>query len=227
MNTKKIIIAFALAVIPLMSSAKFTFVTVKDVVEEIQNNYSSFKCMSADFIIESEKGGKKTVRNGSLKSMTPNYLLVDFSNPRGQKIVSDGDVMWMYIPSLNVVAEQDLKDDEKGLFSSNSSSGLQRLFKKYHYRFAQKEQPSSDSDGKKYYTIMLQQKESRSGFKTIKIWVDDTYFVRKAEGVTSSGKTVRMIFSNIDTKKEFQKGIFKMDKPASARIIKNPMLSEE
>ena len=227
MNTKKNILVFFMVLAPLLLSAKFSFTTVSDVVDEVKKKYASFEGMSADFVIESEKGGKKTVRSGTLKSKFPNYLMVDFFSPAGQKIVSDGRVMWLYIPSLNVVAEQDLKDDESGIFSSNSRTGLQRLFKKYHYKFAQKEQPFIDADGKKYYLIDLQQKESRSGFKTMKIWIDEKYMITRAEGVTSAGKTVKIRFSKIDTSKDFQKGIFKMDKPASARVIKNPMLSEE
>lgn len=227
MNTKKNIFMFLLLLLPAFLSAKFTFTTVSDVVDEVKKKYASFEGMSADFVIESEKGGKKTVRSGTLKTKFPNYLLVDFFSPAGQKLVSDGRVMWLYIPSLNVVAEQDLKDDESGIFSSNSRTGLQRLFKKYHYKFAQKEQPFTDKDGKKYYLIHLQQKESRSGFKTMNIWIDENYLIIRAEGVTSAGKTVKIRFSKIDTAKDFPKGIFKMDKPANARVIKNPMLSEE
>lgn len=205
--------------------AKFDFTTVSDIVKKVKEKFASVECYTAEFTIDSEKGGKKTSRSGIIKSRYPNYLMVDFYNPRGQKIVSNGKTMWLYIPSMNVVAEQDLKDDG-GLFTSGSKSGLQRLFSKYHFKFDSKDQPKTEKDGK-YYILFLQQKESRSGFKTIRLWVNEQYFVTKAEGVTSSGKKVTINFSKIDITKDYPKGIFKFDMPSNAKQIKNPMLSEE
>jgi outer membrane lipoprotein carrier protein len=222
------IIALPLLLISSVSSlnAKFDFTTVSDIVKKVKEKFASVECYTAEFSIESEKGAKKTSRSGTIKSRYPNYLMVDFYNPRGQKIVSNGKTMWLYIPSMNVVAEQDLKDDG-GLFTSGSKSGLQRLFTKYHYKFDSKDQPKTEKDGNKYYVLFLQQKESRSGFKTIRLWINEQYFVTKAEGLTSSGKKVTITFTKIDVTKDYPKGIFKFDIPSNAKQIKNPMLSEE
>ena len=228
MNKRKMLVSLAALLVPIsLSAVKFEFTTVSDVVKKIKDRYAGIECLTTEFTMESDKGGRKTTRSGLIRTRYPNYLMVDFYSPAGQKIVSDGDTLWMYIPSMNIVAEQDLKDDEGGLFSSNSRTGLQRLFTRYHYKFAQKEQPSAGPDGKKYYSIFLQQKESRSGYRTIRIWVDENYYVTRAEGETSAGKKVRISFNKIQTDKEYPKGIFKLDKPASARVVKNPMLAEE
>ncbi len=205
---------------------KFDFVTVSDIVDKIKEKYGSLESYQASFKIVSKKLGKTSTQSGVLRFKSSDRLLMEFYQPSGQKIVSDGKMMWIYIPSMNVVAEQDLKSDS-GLFTSGSKNGLQRLFSKYHYRFASKTQPEEQKDGSKMYTLILKQKESRSGYREIKLWVSEDFFVRSAEGVTSSGKTVNITLTNIKTDVNLSNGIFKFSVPARARVIKNPMISEE
>ncbi len=220
---------FALCM-PLMSqdAYRFEFETVSDVVRRTKDEFSKVKSYSADFSISTKKGSVATVQKGTLKSLRPNYLIIDFSEPQRQRIVSDGKMMWIYIPSMNVVAEQDLKDDSGTVFSPGSYVGLKRLFAKYHYKFSSKTQPETAADGKQYYTLSLSQKESRSGYKTIKLWIaKDNYMIMRAEGETAAGKLVDITFSNISTSGNYSKGMFKMDIPSGAKVIKNPMISEE
>jgi len=82
-------------------------------------------------------------------------------------------------------------------------------------------------DGSKMYTLVLKQKESRGGYKTINLWITENFFIQKAEGFTSSGKKVEITLSDIKTNVDLPNGMFKFDIPATARVIKNPMISEE
>jgi len=205
---------------------KFDFVTVSDVVRNIKKTYSDLKSYQANFTIISDKGGRKVTQTGLLRFKASDKLLMDFYQPSRQKIVSNGQMMWIYIPSMNVVAEQDLMSDS-GLFTSGSEAGLNRLFSKYHYRFASKDQPETMKDGTKMYTLVLKQKESRAGYKTINLWISENFFIQKAEGYTSSGKKVEITLKDITTNVDLPNGIFKFDIPATARVIKNPMLTEE
>jgi len=213
---------------PLLSaySYKFDFTTVSDMVKKVKERFGKLETYQAGFAITSKKLGKTRSQSGTIKYKKSDKLLIEFNSPYGQKIVSNGAMMWIYIPGMNVVAEQDLKADS-GLFSAGTRSGLNRLFSKYHYRFASKDQPEDQPDGKKYYTLLLKQKESRSGFRNLKLWISEDYFIRKAEGETSSGKSVAISFSDIKTDIDLPNGIFKFDAPARARVIKNPMISEE
>ncbi len=205
---------------------KFDFVTVSDIVKNIKKTYAGLESYQANFQILSDKDGRKVTQSGVLRFKASDRLLMEFTNPARQKIVSNGEMMWVYIPSLNVVAEQDLMS-ESGIFTSGSEAGLARLFSKYHYRFASKEEPETMPDGSKMYTLILKQKETRSGYRTIKLWVSESYFIVKAEGETSTGKRVVISLTNIKTNIDLPNGIFKFEIPATARVIKNPMISEE
>jgi len=204
---------------------KFDFVTVGDIVKEIQTAFGKLNSYQANFTITTTRAGRKTVQTGTVKYKATDKILIEFSNPAGQRIVSDGKTMWIYIPSMNVVAEQDLKSDG-GMFTP-TSSGLRRLFSKYHYKFDGKEQPEPQKTGEPLYTLQLKQKESRSGYRSMKLWVDKDYMIVRSLGETSTGKTVELSFSNIRKNVDFQNAIFRFEIPQRVRTIKNPMLSEE
>ncbi len=227
---KAVVFSFMSAVILAAATGvyafKFDFTTVSDIVDNIKANFGKMETYQAGFTIISEKMGKTTQQSGIIKYKANNRLFIEFSQPYGQKIVSNGKMMWIYIPSMNVVAEQDLNSDA-GVFTSGTKSGLTWLFSKYHYRFASKEQPERQEDGTKRYTLILKQKESRSGFRTMKLWVTERYFIIRAQGETSTGKKVDIRFSDLKTNISIPNGIFKFDIPARARVIKNPMISEE
>ena len=228
---KKITIAicFTLGLMFVTSSVeayKFDFVTVSDIVKKIKGRFSEIKTYEANFKILTEKTGSKNVQSGTIKYKAPDRILITFQQPFGQKIIANGKTMWIYIPSMNVVAEQDLKDDG-GFFSSATKNGLQRLFNKYHYRFLSKNQPEPQQDGSKMYTLQLKQKESRSGYRTINLWVSENFFITRATGETSSGKKVDIEFTDIKIDTDIPNGMFKFDIPPQVRIIKNPMMAEE
>ncbi len=205
---------------------KFDFTTVSDIVDNIKSNFGKLDTYQANFTIMSDKGGKTNHQAGTIKYKAHNKLCIEFSQPFGQKIVSNGKMMWIYIPSMNVVAEQDL-NSESGIFTTGSKSGLNWLFSKYHYRFASKDQPETQDDGTKRYTLILKQKESRSGYRKMKLWVTERYFIIRAQGETSTGKKVDIAFSDLKTNVSLPNGLFKFDVPSRARVIKNPMISEE
>ncbi len=219
-------IAVMLSAIPGAHAFKFDFTTVSDIVDNIKKNFGKIDSYQANFSILSEKTGKTTRQTGTIKYKANNKLSIEFSQPYGQKIVSNGKTMWIYIPSMNVVAEQDL-DPESGIFTAGTKSGMNWLFSKYHYRFASKDQPEVQDDGTKRYTLILKQKESRSGYRKMKLWANERYFIVRAQGETSTGKKVDISFTDLKTNVAMPNGIFKLDIPARARVIKNPMISEE
>ncbi|HQO39444.1 MAG TPA: hypothetical protein PK986_03140, partial [Spirochaetota bacterium] len=79
---------------------KFDFVTVSDIVKNIKKTYADLESYQANFQIQSEKDGRRAIQTGVLKSKGSDKLLMEFSNPARQKIVSNGEMMWVYIPSL-------------------------------------------------------------------------------------------------------------------------------
>jgi chaperone LolA len=205
----------------------FDFVTVTDIVKKVKKRFSEIDSYQADFTINSSKLGRQLHQTGMVKYKSANKMMVDFTSPQQHRIVSNGKTMWIYIPSMNVVAEQSLKSDSTSIFSSGTKSGLRRLFSKYHYKFASKDQPVQMADGSKRYVLDLKQKEASGGFRTLKLWISENFLITKAAGQTAAGKDVEIEFNNIRTDVSFPNSMFKFDIPSGARVIKNPMISEE
>ena len=57
---------------------------------------------------------------GALSYKRPNLLRIDFTNPAGQVIVSDGSVLTVYYPRLEVIFEQKLC----GIVATTNVAGL-------------------------------------------------------------------------------------------------------
>lgn len=205
----------------------FKYILVVDVVQKIKDRFENLDTYQADFKIISEKAGSKIRQSGRISYKKRSKMLIEFREPYGQKIVSDGRAMWLYIPSMNVVAQQDLKNETGSLFTAGTSNGLKRLFAKYHYTFASKNQPESQQDGTKAYTLSLMQKESRSGFRKLKLWISSEFMIKKVSGETTSGKELEIIFENIKTDVDLSNGMFKFDIPSRVKVVTNPFVSEE
>ncbi len=213
--------------VPQLGADLFNFVTVTDIVKKVRTRFGELDSYQADFVMTSHKLGAASRQTGTVKYKAANRLLIDSFGTRRYQIVSDGKKMWIYIPGMNAVVRQDLKSDSDSLFSAGTKSGLQRLFSKYHYKFASKTQPEVQSDGSKKYTLFLKQKESRGGFRTIKLWVSEDFLIARAEGETAIGKKVDIEFKNIKTDVSLPNGIFKFDIPSQAKVVINPLMSEE
>ncbi|HPB82525.1 MAG TPA: outer-membrane lipoprotein carrier protein LolA [Spirochaetota bacterium] len=230
-RSKRILVVGSIFLITGMLSQgyayKFDFVTVTDIVRKVKKKFSEVDSYQANFVINSEKLGRTSRQTGIIKYKAENRMIIDFYAPQRHSIVSNGKMMWIHIPSMNVVAEQSLKSDSGSLFSSGTKSGLRRLFSKYHYRFSGKEQPAIQPDGSKAYVLFLKQKESRGGFRTLKLWISDQFMITRAFGTTATGKKVEIEFNDIKTDVSFSNGMFRFDIPSNARVIKNPMISEE
>ncbi len=218
---------FCLTLVSDTRADLFNFITVTDIVKKVKKRFGEIDSYQADFSMTSHKLGAVMRQTGTVKYKAANKVLIDSFGSRRYQIVSDGRKMWIHIPSMNAVVRQDLKSDSDSIFSAGTKSGLKRLFSKYHYKFASKTQPELQPDGSKKYTLFLKQKESRGGFRTMKLWVSEDFLITRAEGETAIGKKVELEFRNIKTDVSLPNGLFKFDIPAQAKVVINPLMSEE
>ena len=71
------------------------------VMDRAVKRYTDMKSMSADFrqTITNPLTGTTAVSRGVLLRKDPNLLAITFSDPKGDRIVSDGTSLWVYLPS--------------------------------------------------------------------------------------------------------------------------------
>lgn len=196
-----------------------------EVARKVQDRYEKVENYQANFTIQS-KGGK--TMTGTAYYQAPARMSFDFTNPAGNRIVSDGKTLWIKIARLNAVGKQDLtlkpKESEKDIFSVAPGPGLKRLFKRYHYKFDKLEQPR-EVDGKPCYILDMEQKEKVGGFERILLFVDsETFLVYKAEATDSTGETTTITLKNIRTDIQLEGKVFQFQPDDNDQVVANPLV---
>ncbi|WP_108974490.1 LolA family protein [Leptospira ryugenii] len=204
-----------------------------EVVKKIKNKFSKIESYSAEFQIRTIENKKEKFMKGKCLYKRPGKIRYDFSEPDGDEIVSDGKTLYIFIKRLGAVGKQDLTLDKKNssgpIFSANSADGLSRLFRKYHYKFDAIEQPRLviDKDPTKYFVLELDQREKIGGFEKMKLFVDsESYLIRRAVATDGRGKETTISFSNINFQEDIQDGVFNFHMSGNAKIVNNPLVSE-
>ncbi|MDF3820284.1 outer membrane lipoprotein carrier protein LolA [Leptospira sp. 96542] len=204
-----------------------------EVVKKIKKNFSEINSYSADFQIKTVENKKEKLMRGKCFYKRPGKIRYNFSEPEGDEIVSDGKTLHIYIKKLGAVGKQDLTMDKKNtsgpIFTTNSPDGLNRLFRKYHYKFDTTEQPRviGDKETTKYFVLDLDQREKIGGFEKMKLYIDsESYLIKRAVATDGRGKETTIAFSNINYAEEIQDGVFNFHMSGNAKIVKNPLVSD-
>ncbi|TGN20069.1 LolA family protein [Leptospira idonii] len=204
-----------------------------EVVKKIKKKFSEIGSYSADFQIRTEENKKEKTMRGKCLYKRPGKIRYNFNEPEGDEIVSDGKTLYIFIKKLGAVGKQDLSLDKKNssgpIFTTNSADGLARLFRKYHYKFDAIEQPrlAIDKDPTQYFVLELDQREKIGGFEKMKLFVDSqSYLIKRAVATDGRGKVTTIAFSNINFEEEIQDGVFNFHISGNAKIVNNPLVSE-
>lgn len=205
-----------------------------EVVKKVKKQFADVKSYSADFKITTVEGKTTRTMNGTCLYKKPGRIRYEFAQPEGDVIVSDGKTLWIYIKKLQAVGKQDLELDKKNssgpVFTAGSAEGLNRLFRKYHYKFDTTTQPRKidDKDPTEYFVLALEQREKIGGFEKMTLYVDSqSYLVRKTTAVDGRGKETTIVFSNMDLNRDIEDGIFNYHISGNAKIVNNPLVSED
>ena len=203
-----------------------------EVVKKIKKKFVNIKSYTADFKITTVSNRKATNMRGSCTYKAPGKIRYDFNEPEGDAIVSDGKTLWIFIKRIGAVGKQDLelkKNNSSGpIFQAGSAEGLNRLFRKYHYKFDSINQPQvSPKDGKQYFVLSLEQREKVGGYENMLLYVDaESYLIKKAIAADGRGKETTIDFSDIKLDPDIEDGIFNYHISGNAKIVNNPLVSD-
>lgn len=210
-------------------AAADNFVHPNDIAKKMQAKFKSLKAYQADFSLSIKDLNKSKVSSGVATYGEGGKLNFTFNQPAGDLIVSNGQTLFVYVSRLRAVGKQPLKTkdkDGKGLYSAGTAEGLSNLFRRYHYRFDQPEQPR-DVEGGRYFILDLKEKEITGGYDKITLFVHaESYLIEKMRASSPSGRTVELVFSNIKLNPAIDNKLFQFKEPANVKIVDNPLTTE-
>jgi outer membrane lipoprotein-sorting protein len=192
-------------------------VSINDIKALMTEKFQSIEDYTADF-----KWVNGDVHyQGAIKYKKPDKILLDFNEPKDQKIVSNGKVLYIYIPYLKVVCQQSLSEStESNILSTASETGLSKLLDDYSFSFYDTSSPQPFGNTRAYHMKLLQLKP-KVGFKQMDLWVSENGIILQSNGTSPNGVKVSLTFSNIRLNEELPDYIFDFEVPADAQIIRN------
>jgi outer membrane lipoprotein-sorting protein len=192
-------------------------VTAERFLGLVSDNYGNIRDYEARIAVRSGN----TDMYGTVSHLAPSLLRIDFSTPAEQVIVFDGELLTVYLPEYRAVLNQ--TTGQSGA-SFASAQGLSLLRRNYVPAFVSGPDPVPLEEGSRELVVQLRltRRSISEGFREIILSVDPgTRLIRRIEGRTIAGSTVRFDFSQIKINQGIPEGRFLYDSPASANLYNN------
>jgi len=170
------------------------------------------------------------VMKGHILFKSPNLIRIDFSQPAEQTIVSDGEVLTVYIPQYRVTMTQKLKKKSQAAVASMASKqGLQLLKKNYSVAYAvgPNAVPLEEGSQEMVVKLILTWRSSADGFRQIDMSVGKNNLIRRIEATTIGYSKIVFDFKDVRINQNIPAARFKYDAPASANVFDNFLFQSE
>jgi outer membrane lipoprotein-sorting protein len=220
---KKIRIAtvftLAAALCPLFGQAQ-EIQTAENYFDGVSDRYSKIQDYSAGIVISRED----TVMQGNLYYKKPRMLRIDFQDPEEQVLVTDGELLTIYIPKYEVIMEQKLKrKSQAGMAGLATEAGLTLLKKNYGVSFltGPNPVPLEESPQEMVVQLKLTSRSTAEGFRQIIISVGGNGLIRRITGVTLGYEELTFDFLDIMVNQGIPDTRFQYDSPAYANVYQN------
>ena len=222
----KKIYSFIISMFLVMGTSVFAqnITTASAYFKSVSEYYGTLKDYEVDFEIKMDK--QETA--GVLSFKAPDLLRMDYTNPKEQVIVFNGELLTVYLPNSDAILQQQVQDNGSAV-SLSTPQGLALLSRYYTvaYETGQNAEPLEEGSDEMVIKFILSRKSTAEAFRYIKIAVTaSSNLIRRIEAVTPKGE--EFIFNFYDYK--LDQGIsdqrFIYDAPPSANNINNFLFSE-
>ena len=222
-------------------------ITAQAFFDQVAEVYAGIRDYQADVVIASRRfrrvtddGGASALREvelsrmaGSLSFKRPDLLRVDFSDPAGQVLVSDGDLLTIYVPRLDLIIEQSLggaaAPAAAGLASRlGRASGLRSLRSNYAiaYEVGPDPVPLADGSGQEVVRLLLRRRAAEEGFETIEVAVGSDKLIRSIVGEDRTGARLAIEFSAVRINRSIPDARFSYDSPPDANVYRDVLFGD-
>ena len=217
-------VAVLFFLLPLTVPAQ-DIVTAARFFDTVSEKYGSVADYTAKVSIQQ---GKSSM-DGTVLYKNPNKLRIEFSNPPGQVINSDGKTLTVFLPRYSVAFTQELKKrSDAAIAAMASKQGLNLLKSSYSIGYVTGPDPVPlDAGGESVVKLKLTWRSGSQAFRQLELSVSSLGFIRRIIGVTAAQQTIQFDFSAIKTNIGIPDNRFDYDSPPTANMIHNFLFEPE
>lgn len=161
--------------------------------------------------------GATLVSHGEIEQARPNRVSIRFTDPAGDRIVSDGKTLWMYLPSTT--PGQVIKQPASRGAGSLDVAGQFLDAPKRNYDIAAA--GTATVSGRATHAVRLTPKPGANApFIRATMWVDDQNgYVRQVEMIDANGLTRKLRFTAVTVNPTIPASTFAFTPPPNARVV--------
>lgn len=159
--------------------------------------------------------------SGELLMKRPNQISVRFTDPAGDRIVADGKLLWVYLPSQNPKQVIRLPQGKAG---TGGIDVIGQFFDSPRTRFAITDGGALKVGGRATRALMLVPKPGKTAtFVRALVWVDDRDGrLRQFEVTDANGLVRRVTMTKLDVNVTLPGDAFRFMMPAGAKLVEQP-----
>ncbi len=174
--------------------------------------------------------GEERLSYGTLFYQIPNRVRIDFEEPVGQVLVSDGETLQVYIPRFNVVLQQSLRRrSPESIAALASEQGLNLLRTNYSIAFLDTPDPVplDDESDEIVVKLRLNWRNTSEGYRQLVLSIADDLTIRRIVGVTANYEEITYDFENVQVNLGIPEARFDYEAPASANLFSDFLFEGE
>jgi outer membrane lipoprotein-sorting protein len=168
--------------------------------------------------------GSSVKARGELQQQPPRYLSIVFTDPKGDRIVADGQSLWISLPSAmpNQVLRLPLGTAGPGL---GGVDVLGQFFDNPRARYTVTPVGPATLDGKPTFALTMVPKGNAGTFTKATVWLDDaTGLARQFETTDANGVVRKVRLLRVRPGARLDDGVFRFVPPKGAKIIEQPSM---
>ncbi|RKX76596.1 MAG: outer membrane lipoprotein carrier protein LolA [Spirochaetes bacterium] len=229
MNKRIFFITVLLTTILIRPPLFFTqeLVTAEKYLNDLSKAYGEINDYKADITITQGD----SVMKGVLFYKKPNLLRINFTKPKDQVLVVNGESLIIYIPEHSVIMKQNLRRrGQETLASLASKEGLTQLKRNYSVAYEIGPEPVPLDEQSKLNVIKLkfEWRSPDEAFRQLNISVTEDRLIRRIIGVTRNYEEIQFDFTNIDINQNIPDARFtNYEPPPDANVFDNFLFKPE
>jgi outer membrane lipoprotein carrier protein len=205
--------AIAFAVLPLSARAQ----SAATILDRAVSAYARLNSMRAEFrqTLTNPLTGNSQTTSGVILRKKPNLLSITFDS--GDRVAADGSTLWVYLPSS--VPGQVIRMPYTG-GNASTVDPAEQFLNAPRTRFDVISSGSATVGGRATHAVTLVPKRANAGFKTAKLWIDDTdSSIRQFDVETANGLKRHVVITRFTPNPELSRSRFRFTVPKGAKVV--------